>query len=144
MEKYFASFRLYFYFRLIGNIKTIKLTESNGARKCKFRTWVLTLDFFCQVLSLALIQCIPLLGTYSRHSSCTFFIPYSCNDHQIKVLLRDNIFLVMLISLFFYYDCLFCYCLGRMIMFYGFFCSFMLYMYITTCAYFHLYHCLII
>lgn len=101
MEKYFAPFRLYFYFRLIGNIKTIKLTESNGARKCKFRTWVLTLDFFCQVLSLALIQCIPLLGTYSRHSSCTFFIPYSCNDHQIKVLLRDNIFLVMLISLFF-------------------------------------------
>lgn len=99
MEKYFASFRLY---RLIGNIKTIKLTESNGARKCKFRTWVHTLDFFCQVLSLALIQCIPLLGTYSKHSSCTFFIPYSYNDHQIKVLSRDNIFLVMLISLFFY------------------------------------------
>lgn len=92
MENYFAPFRLYFYIRLIGNIKTIKLTESNGARKCKFRTWVLTLDFFCQVLSLALIQCIPLLGTYSKHSSCTFFIPYSCNDHQIKVLLRDNIF----------------------------------------------------
>lgn len=36
MEKYFVFFRLYFYFCLIGNIKIIKLIESNGVRKCKF------------------------------------------------------------------------------------------------------------
>lgn len=88
MKIYLAPFGLYFYFRYIGNIKTISLHESNGARKCTFRTRILTSDFVCQNLSSALIQCIPLLGIFSNLSSCI------CLFHRlfvIKVVLRDNI-----------------------------------------------------